>query len=137
MMNELKKITQAHEAYIRHGAKINSNLLRKAERSGVPQGCLPSATGSSDARAADESGSDSSVIRLTEAVLIARALEWEAFAEQVKRICQIEPIHGDQYAEVMYAWYLLGAHEVIRLTSESNQALTAQRERASQTNNRI
>ena len=31
-----------------------------AKRSGVPQGCVPSATGSADARAADEAGADSS-----------------------------------------------------------------------------
>jgi hypothetical protein len=42
-------------------AEIQHNVCpSEAERSGVLQGCLPSATGSADARAADETGADSS-----------------------------------------------------------------------------
>lgn len=44
------------------GTGRSNNLCRECEakRSGVPQGCLPSATGSAGARASDEAGADSS-----------------------------------------------------------------------------
>jgi hypothetical protein len=65
-----RKIINDHEPVTYNHADefVHVSCLSGTERSGAAQRCLPSATGSSDARAADEAGADSSVVRLTEAV---------------------------------------------------------------------
>lgn len=68
----------------------------EAERSGAPQAGLPSATGSADARASDEDGADSSVVRQTEAVRTGVEL---IAAERLRQTSQEgwTPEHDDRH----------------------------------------
>lgn len=118
-----------------------------AERSEVLQGCVPSATGSADARAADEAGADSSGRSAdprsgaTEGLLACPFCGGEAVIEEIEQLgairksagCRTEGCQGYQstitfstYKEATKAWNTRAGDP----KASAAPALTAQRERA-------
>ena len=115
--------------------ELTQGVLLWAERSGAAQRCLPSATGSSDARASDESGADSSVVRLTEsgsAALVHIILLCEHY--QNADIEGHDPESVQAEADLTVNLICKLASNAVATLASKPPTLTAQRERASQTN---
>lgn len=102
----------------------------KAERSEALPGCPPSATGSADARASDESGADSSGRSADKAVLAELAKQWrrrrEEYYRASKRLWWWPPT--SRQARMAAAAFGVCAMELERTLQ--GQTLTAERERA-------
>lgn len=109
-----------------------------AKRSGVPQGCPPSATGSADARASDEAGADSSG-RSAEAERSVRELAHEF---RLREDMALRQMTAQAAKEDKTSWaYWCASRDAYKICAEKTEALAptlaVQRERVLQPNGEL